>query len=128
MKYLRISKPGDLSALHGASLFYSVIVLQHNPPPIIAEILAAAFAGLNEGGIAFFQVPTRGRDGYSFRTKDYIENDGDGWMEMHAIDQDAVFRLAARHGVRPVEVSPDYCSGGFGISTTFLMQKGSPGT
>lgn len=123
VRYVGVAAPADLTAVAGADLFYSVIVLQHNPPPIIATILDAAFAGLNSGGVAFFQVPTRGGEGYAFDSRAYLQADGDGWMEMHAIDQSAVFRLAERRGVRPVEVSPDYCAGTFGVSTSFLMVK-----
>ena len=123
VEYARVGSSTDLSRLKHVDFFYSVIVLQHNPPPIIASILEAAFEGLNRNGIAFFQVPTRRPDGYSFRVADYLRSDGDGHMEMHAIDQAAVFRLAQRYGVRPVEVQPDRCADRAGLSTTFLMQK-----
>ncbi len=123
VKYARVASPADLAGLAGADLFYSVIVLQHNPPPIIATILDAAFAGLNRGGLAFFQVPTRGGDGYAFDAQAYLQSGGDGWMEMHAVDQKQIFTWAQRRGVRPLEVSPDHCAGGIGVSTTFLMQK-----
>lgn len=123
VRYVGVASPADLTALAGADLFYSVIVLQHNPPPIIATILDAAFAGLNRGGVAYFQVPTRGAEGYAFDVQTYLQADGDGWMEMHAIEQSAVFKIAERRGVRPVEVSPDHCAGRFGVSTTFLMKK-----
>jgi 2-polyprenyl-3-methyl-5-hydroxy-6-metoxy-1,4-benzoquinol methylase len=122
-EYVAVKSRADLANLGGVDFFYSVIVLQHSPPPIIFQILDAAFGGLNNGGIAYFQVPTRGPDGYSFRLKDYLGGLSNAWMEMHALDQGAVFRLAHRHGLRPVEASPDHCTGGVGVSTTFLMQK-----
>ncbi len=122
-QYERVRSRADLAKLRGADFFYSMIVLQHSPPPIIFQVLDAAFAGLNKGGIAFFQVPTRGAEGYSFRLKDYLGGLSNEWMEMHALDQGAVFALAHRHGLRPLEASPDYCTGGVGVSTTFLLQK-----
>jgi len=50
----------DLRALKGADLFHSVIVLQHNPPPIIADILQHALNGLNAGGAQFVAPCTCG--------------------------------------------------------------------
>src|SRR5262249_23243929 len=115
--------PGDLTQLNGAGFFYSVIVLQHNPPPIIAAILDAAFAGLKPGGVAYFQVPTRGAEGYGFRAQDYLGHSSGQEIEMHAIAQQTVFAVAQRHGVRPIEASADHCTGRVGVSTTFLMRK-----
>ena len=90
---------------------------------MIASILDAAFAGLNTGGVAFFQVPTYGGQNYSFIMEHYLNRLGDNGMEMHAIEQDAVFKIAARHGARPIEVSADNYTGGVGVSTTFLFRK-----
>jgi SAM-dependent methyltransferase len=123
VRHARIVGPADLTQLNGAGFFYSVIVLQHNPPPIIAAILDAAFAGLKPGGVAYFQVPTRGGEGYVFRAQDYLSHSGGGEMEMHAIAQQTVFGVAQRHGVRPIEVSADHYTGRLGVSTTFLMRK-----
>ena len=39
-------------------LLFSRIVLQHNPPPVMAWLLRQAFARLRPGGIAIFQLPT----------------------------------------------------------------------
>ncbi len=123
VKYVRVTGPADLAMLTGIDLFYSVIVLQHNPPPIILAILAAAFSGLNDGGIAFFQVPTRGHEGYNFNVQEYLERNESHGIEMHAVDQSAIFSLAHRYGLRALEVSRDHCTGPLGISTTFLMRK-----
>ena len=82
-----------------ASHFFSLIVLQHNPPPIICDILESAFDGLASGGIAFFQVPTYGL-GYKFALQDYYEgqyNRSD--MEIHFVPQHEIFRLFCRHDV-----------------------------
>src|SRR5271169_236009 len=55
----RLNRPkSSLARLTNVDLFFSIIVLQHNPPPVILGILDAAFAGLRPGGLAFFQVPT----------------------------------------------------------------------
>lgn len=114
----------ELATLGGADFFYSGIVLQHNPPPIILDILQHVLHGLNAGGTAFFQVPTYGF-GYSwsydrFLTKDQPAAD----MEMHAVPQSAVFALASAAGCVPVEVQPDGCANlPFWMSNTFLFAK-----
>jgi 2-polyprenyl-3-methyl-5-hydroxy-6-metoxy-1,4-benzoquinol methylase len=38
--------------------FFTMIVLQHNPPPVIRWLLNAMLGKLKIGGIGFFQVPT----------------------------------------------------------------------
>ncbi|MGH7052513.1 MAG: methyltransferase domain-containing protein [Stellaceae bacterium] len=117
----------DLDDLRGFDFFHSVLVLQHNPPPLIADILAAAFAGLNAGGCAFFQVPTFG-SGYSWHYDRYIAEMAPAQqMEMHVLPQSAIFALAARAGVVPLEVEPDACTGiPDWLSNTFVFAK--PGT
>lgn len=114
----------DLADLRGYDFFHSVLVLQHNPPPLIADILAAAFAGLNADGCAFFQVPTFG-NGYSWHYDRYIAETAPAQqMEMHVLPQSAVFALAARAGVVPLEVEPDACTGiSDWLSNTFVFAK-----
>src|SRR5690606_35365601 len=71
--FVLVRGPDDLRHLEGVDLFFSIIVLQHNPPPIIVDILKAAFEGLKPGGILYFQVPTYGAD-YSFIEKEYRDD------------------------------------------------------
>jgi SAM-dependent methyltransferase len=118
-----VRRPEDLDALTDIDLFVSNIVLQHNPPPVIALILERAFAGLNHGGLAFFQVPTY-KDGYSFDAERYLAGlDGRTEIEMHVLPQNHIFRLAARHRVVPLEIEQDNLTAGWGTSHTFLFQK-----
>jgi len=114
----------DLARLRGIEFFYSVIVLQHNPPPLIAEILSAVFNGLNPGGCAFFQVPTYAVN-YRWRYDDYLPDAvAVGGMEMHVLPQAKIFDLAAKSGCVPLEVQPDGWTGiADGISNTFLFAK-----
>ena len=125
VEFVLVRGPDDLARLKGVDLFYSILVLQHNPPSIIVDILGSAFEGLKRGGAAFFQIPTYADD-YSFKIDDY--NAGvraKKQMEMHFVPQRTVFDLAARHRLRPVEVQPDDLIGRWGswISNTFLMRK-----
>ena len=118
--FVQLRGPADLAALDGIDLFYSVISLQHSPPPIILDVLGRAFAGLRPGGCAFFQVPTYGlgyRHGPEYRAR--------GEMEMHAVPQRAVLALAHRAGLAVAEVQADWCVGrpGEWISSTFLLLR-----
>src|SRR5258706_11250982 len=72
--------------LERCDFFYSRIVFQHNPPPIIRELIGAALDSLRAGGIAIFQVPTYSQ-GYSFRVKDYLAQPSTFGIEMHCIPQ-----------------------------------------
>lgn len=123
--FVHVRTRDDLAALRGVDLFFSLIVLQHNPPPIILDILGRAFEGLNPGGVAFFQVPTYNAD-YSFTAEHYWQGMATrNEMEMHFVPQNAILDVAARHGLRLMETRQDHCVGNYDrwISNTFLLRK-----
>jgi len=104
-------------------VFYSVIVLQHNPPPIMVRLLNTFLGRLNPGGIAFFQVPCFLYD-YNFSAADYLQGRGMlKEMEMHALPQRFVFELLESNGLTPLEVTPYPRIGPIGFSYSFLAQK-----
>ena len=70
----RIGRVEDIHDLERVDLVYSIIVLQHNPPPVIRLIVRAFLRALNPGGVAYFQVPTY-REGYVFSPARYLESD-----------------------------------------------------
>ena len=113
VEFVHVTGPAGLSRLTDFDVFFSFIVLQHNPPPIMAQILDHACQGLNPGGLALFQAPTYAQD-YSFDIHAYLhgqykKND----MEMHFIPQHEVFRILRDNGVDVVEVRQDHCIGNF---------------
>jgi SAM-dependent methyltransferase len=113
-------------------LWFTRIVLQHNPPPIMALILRRALSLLAPGGVAVFQLPTYCR-GYRFDTAEYLVGlPGSGQIEMHVLPQEAVFRIAAEAGCRMLEVREDGATGlgSAWLSNTFVMEKpkGNVGT
>ncbi len=87
-------------------LWFSRIVLQHNPPPVQAHLLRLAFRGLAGGGFAVFQLVTH-RVGYRFSMEEYLARSGPPDMEMHVLPQDAVFRLAAEARLEVLDVRED---------------------
>ena len=104
-----------------ADLLYSVIVLQHNPPPVAAFILDQSLSKVRHRGWAFFQVPTYGRK-YSFRADQYVHDPAR--MEMHVIPQAQVFEILERRGYRLLEVQEDTWTGDpFWLSNTFFAQR-----
>jgi SAM-dependent methyltransferase len=125
VEFVLLEGPHGLSRLQGVDIFFSLIVLQHNPPPIICDILGRAFHGLASGGIAFFQAPTYGL-GYKFALQDYYEGEYNrGDMEIHFVPQQEIFELFDRHNMSPIEVRQDHCIGNYDrwLSNTFLARK-----
>lgn len=117
-----ISAVNDLDALGRFDLVFSEIVLQHNPPPVIAALLDRLFASLTPGGVARFQVPTY-IVGYSFDPQTYLANE-QSQMEMNALPQKEVFAIAARHDCLPLEVREDgQTADPRMLSHTFLFRK-----
>jgi hypothetical protein len=114
----------SLDELPPVDLVFSVIVLQHNPPPLIAHVLRKLLGTLRPGGVAFFQVPTYAR-GYRFETAKYLRSKPrTDCVEMHVLPQAEVFSIVASSACETLEVLPDSCVGDPDwISNTFLVRK-----
>jgi SAM-dependent methyltransferase len=78
----------DLAEIGPFDVFFSVIVLQHNPPPIMAYILRKILQQLNHGGVGYFQIPTYAK-GYAFGIDEYLcqIKEGHDRMEGHVLPQ-----------------------------------------
>ncbi|HEX5121806.1 MAG TPA: class I SAM-dependent methyltransferase [Rhodanobacteraceae bacterium] len=125
IEWLHLETLDRLSALPPADFVYSVIVLQHNPPPVIERILSTFARMLKPGGIAHFQVPTYRAD-YEFRLADYVRDQlGRKEMEMHAFPQQRIFEIFADAGAVPISVVEDGATGNRRgeRSNTFLFQR-----
>lgn len=112
----------DYDKLPKTDIIYSIIVLQHNVPPVTARILDAMFRSLKAGGVAIFQVPTY-REAYEFRFDEYMKESCSGKMEMHPFPQRKVFEIAYANGCIPMEVYQDNLSGQDDFSCTFVIKK-----
>jgi SAM-dependent methyltransferase len=123
IEFVRVQTMEVLGALSSVDVVFSLIVLQHNPPPMIYNMLDLLLKRLNPGGIAFFQVPTYGL-GYAFRVEEYLRGPERSDFEMHLLPQRFIFDLAIANGCGVLEVEPDVCVGTLNwISNTFLLQK-----
>lgn len=87
-------------------LWFSRIVLQHNPPPMIRAILQEAFASLRRGGVALFQAPTY-CNGYSFSAENYLDKAPESLIEMHILPQQEIHALGREAGLHLLEVVTD---------------------
>lgn len=109
----------DLAEFPMFDVLYSRIVLQHNPPPVAAQLLRYLLRKLRPGGVAFFQVPTY-RAGYSFVIADCFSRDNRTNMEMHYLPQAALFSLLAEADCEVLEVREDDATG---ISVTTVSNS-----
>lgn len=119
---------GDFGMNAPFDVWYSHLVLQHNPPPVIALILQRMFSQLAPGGLAVFQVPTY-RLGYRFSaTEALVSPASDEDFEIHPIAQPAVFDLARRAGCVVLEVREDLAiwPPSVAISNTFVFGRPYP--
>lgn len=115
-----------LENLPQVDVVYSIIVLQHNPPPVIDRIVATFARILKPGGIAYFQVPTY-RSDYEFRLADYLRDQmGVKSMEMHAFPQSRVFRHFSDNSATALSVVEDGYTGRRPgeRSNTFIFERG----
>jgi len=109
--------------LHPCEFFYSRIVFQHNPPPLIGKLISMAMRSLQVDGVGVFQVPTYASK-YRFNLDEYLEYTEKPEMEMHAIPQTEIFNLIADAGCRILEVREDNSVGWHSwISNTFIVKR-----
>ena len=115
-----------LESLEPFDLFYTVIVLQHNPPPLIYRMLQLIFDKVRAGGFVYFQVPVA-FPGYNFSIAKYLTavESGEGTMEMHVLPQVYLFRLLDEGGFRILDLQRDNWAGPAYHSVTVFAEKHS---
>lgn len=122
---VRVSDADTFGMTGPFDFWFSRIVLQHNPPPVMAQILRRAFSMLSPGGLALFQLPTYAK-GYRFAAESYLaEAPAEAKIEMHCLPQSAVFALAQAAGCVALEVREDNATGhpSVFVSNLFLFRK-----
>lgn len=125
IEFLHMRRIDVLDTIPRVDLVFSLIVLQHNPPPVIYSILGRIFRRLNPGGVALFQVPTYG-PGYSFETQRYLFSPEGPDFDMHIIPQRFVFESVECNNCAVLEVQPDgYAGAPRWTSNTFLIKRRS---
>jgi 2-polyprenyl-3-methyl-5-hydroxy-6-metoxy-1,4-benzoquinol methylase len=103
---------------------FSVITLQHNPPPVMDWMLRELLGKLRPGGVAYLQIPTY-RNGYVFEVDRYLNSTPPNTLEMHYLPQQDVFRIMTEVGCHCLEVREDGMVGAEDqmLSNTFVFQK-----
>jgi SAM-dependent methyltransferase len=77
---------------------YSLITLQHNPPPVMAHMLRVLLRSLAPGGLALVHLTTAPAiEGYAFSVDEYHKAEPRR-MEMHALPRDSIFDIAREEG------------------------------
>jgi len=117
-----VAKVADLDRYTGFDLVISRIVLQHNPPPVMAAIYAKLLLALAPGGMAVVQMPTYIHQ-QSFSAARYLDTD-QPQMEMNGLPQSIIFSIIEEAGCRVLEVREDESTGNVpGLSHIFAVQK-----
>lgn len=121
----QVQQVKELQQFPPVDVIYSLIVLQHNPPPIMILILEGMMKALKPGGVAYFQIPTY-KPGYEFTLASYLDGAAKaGQMEMHMLPQRKIFEIVTKFGGQVLEVIEDGWTGTGHkeMSNTFLIQK-----
>ena len=122
VRFVQLRRPADLDEIPQVGFFYSIIVLQHNPPPVAFDLLRRCLSRVKSGGFAFFQIPTFKRD-YCFTVESYAP-DKNGRMEMHVIPQAKLLSLLQQSGFEILELQEDGMVGDPNmVSHTFFARR-----
>jgi 2-polyprenyl-3-methyl-5-hydroxy-6-metoxy-1,4-benzoquinol methylase len=124
VEFIQMESLKTIDTIKKVHILYSTLVLQHNPPPIIAYIIRKLLKLVDKRGIAVFQIPTYIK-GYQFPAEEYIKHiKKHKEMELHVLPQKKIFQIAEEEGCSVIEVirysatdSVDH------ISNLFVMQK-----
>lgn len=117
---IHITEVEDLKALPEIDFLFSMIVLQHNPPPVMKYFLDSLLGKVRAGGGAYFQIPTH-TPGYSFDVMSYLDSD-EAILDMHVLPMFEVFDSLSRARFQPREVLMDTSTGMYG-SHRFLAKR-----
>lgn len=123
-----LQSPEQISTIGTIDAFVSVIVLQHNPPPVQHYLLDRILALMRPGGVAFFQTATF-NPAYGYQVAYHLGLDTEefeGWS-LHCLPMQHILRLLNRHGLELMEVVEDGQTGGlhnrFHSHTFFAVKR-----
>jgi 2-polyprenyl-3-methyl-5-hydroxy-6-metoxy-1,4-benzoquinol methylase len=126
VKTLLMQTPSDISTTKDVDFFFSLIVLQHNPPPVQKKLLDFSLARIRSGGFCLFQTPDNFKASndinYSFSASRYLRETA-VTMDMHCLPKPAVLDILASHGMTLLDVAPDNWIGQFGSYTYFARKN-----
>jgi SAM-dependent methyltransferase len=112
-----LTSPRDIEGITEFDCFYSIIVLQHNPPPMQHAFLKHILGSLNSGGIFFFQTQAALK-GYSFDIASYLTESVKD-LDMHCLPMNDILGLVADTGCMVRDIQPDHRTDMTGSYTFF---------
>ena len=121
IRYEHMSSLSVIDQLPMCDAIYTVIVLQHNPPPVMRFMLDRLLQRVAPGGVAFFQIPVL-TPGYSYTTKQHLSQHPGG-IEQHVLPQREVFRLLSENRFEILEALPDCWLAPPHLSCSFLARR-----
>ncbi len=122
VEFKLVSSMDAYNELPKTDVVYSILVLQHNVPPVSKYILTKLLDSLRPEGIGIFQIPSYLKD-YSFKYADVVECKE--LMDMHVLPQQDIFEAIRLAGCDVMECQMDQATGagsGF-ISSTYVVKK-----
>jgi 2-polyprenyl-3-methyl-5-hydroxy-6-metoxy-1,4-benzoquinol methylase len=117
----KISYMNEIRGLECHDLVMSIIVLQHNPPPVMREILDALCSRVNPGGFLYVQAQTY-RNGYSYHAAEDLA-DTSTEMEMHILPQHIFLETIQDAGLTVMEVMEDGAAGSLDYRSQVVLAR-----
>src|SRR6185312_1129040 len=128
VSFLRVATMAELANAEPFDVFFSMISLQHSPPPVIKHVLVTLLGKLNPGGVAYFQIPTLIPE-QRFKAESYMtpaaaaSKAPQDKMETFAVPQKVMFRMFDELGLNVLEIREDNQCGAQKLSNTFLVRR-----
>lgn len=123
VSFTQIKAVEDIDDLPKVDFLLTLIVLQHNSPPVINAMLQKLLRRLKPGGVAVFQIPVY-RFKYEFSVEKYLSQLRNLDMEMHPLPPRYIFKAISDAKCDVLEVREDlHAYMRDIISQTFLVRK-----
>lgn len=120
IEFYLLNELEDLQKLPKFEILFSMIALQHNPPPIQRLILEILLSKIYPGGGAIFQTLTH-KSNYKFSLSQYLKSSPSG-MEMHCLPMSEIFRIFRAENIITQEVIGDNWTGDLGSHTFYGLK------
>lgn len=121
VKLKNVNSINHIKDLGSFGLVISIIVLQHNPPPVMLEILNALCSLIQTGGYLYIQVPTY-HAGYKYSAQDHLEKLSNE-MEMHILPQHVLLEKIQNAGLTVLEVLEDGAAGDLNYRSQVVLAR-----
>lgn len=124
VNFLQVESLTEIQNPIKIDFLYSTLVLQHNPPPLIAYIIKKLLKLIKAKGVAIFQIPNYVK-GYKFVASEYLKKIPINCeMEFHVLPQKNLFQIVEESGCSILEVVRHPATDDMNhVSNLFVIQK-----